>query len=146
MGEGVAYYLIDALNPTGYAKAIEEKATISGDPTRSYILGQDVIGRADAGQEVIYLVRDGHGTTRTVADEDGVVLEQYDFDAYGNKARYVAGVDAGTALTGNPMSAWPMDTEILGRAWTARGCGMMHPGSVGCGRWMTLNSATLMIH
>jgi RHS repeat-associated protein len=95
VGQGTTYYVVDTNNPTGYAKAIEEKSSPSSAPTRSYILGRDVIGQSNG--TVIYLVKDAHGTTRTVTDASGLVISNttYDYDAFGNAIDF----NPSTALT-----------------------------------------------
>jgi RHS repeat-associated protein len=95
IGQGTTYYVVDTNNPTGYAKAIEEKSSPSSAPIRSYILGHDVIGQSNG--TVIYLVKEGHGTTRTVTDSSGLVISNttYDDDAFGNAIDF----NPATALT-----------------------------------------------
>ena len=72
-GSTSTYYLNDPQNPTGYAKAAEESSTPGGTPTRSYILGQQVEGQADAAGTV-YLLHDGHGSTRSLLNGAGGVV------------------------------------------------------------------------
>lgn len=106
VGGASTYYLIDPRNSTGYAKAIEEKSSPTGSPVRSYILGLDVIGQSDATNGTLYLMKDGHGTTRALVNSSGSVVERYDFDAFGNKVKFVD--SSGTDLTGDPLTTWLM--------------------------------------
>jgi YD repeat-containing protein len=81
------YYLNDPNNPTGYTKAIEDKTgTNPGAATssRSYVLGLKDEGQSDATNGAQYLVTDGHGSTRALVNGSGVVVERYDYDAYGD--------------------------------------------------------------
>ncbi|MGE5609729.1 MAG: putative Ig domain-containing protein [Bacillota bacterium] len=107
VSEEAKFYLIDDHNPTGYAKPLEQSATPGGMPTLTYVLGLDVIGQSDGTAEgTLYLLKDGHGTTRALVDSSGNGVERYDFDAYGNKVRYT---DAnGDPLVGDPMTVWLM--------------------------------------
>ena len=80
-------YVIDANNHTGHAQVIEEWDP-SGTPAmeRSYVIGHDVIAQADDTNGVLYLLTDGHGSTRVLIDDAGTpaIQETYDYDAYGN--------------------------------------------------------------
>jgi RHS repeat-associated protein len=77
------YFLVDQLNPTGYSQVLEEKSSPTATPTISYVLGMDVIGQATS-SDVHYLLYDGHGSTRLLADDTGTIDERYDYDAFGN--------------------------------------------------------------
>ena len=70
---GATYYLVDGQNPTGYAQVLEESASQNGTPTITYLLGQDVIGQAATNGTVTYLGSDGHGSTRFLTSDTGVV-------------------------------------------------------------------------
>jgi RHS repeat-associated protein len=90
------FYLADGNNPTGYAQTLEEKTSKTAIPSRSYILGQDVIAQA-AAAALQYLMYDGHGSTRALLDSNGsfVAGQSYAFDAFGN----AIGFNAGQAAT-----------------------------------------------
>jgi len=80
-------YLIDSNNHTGYAQVIEEWDPDTPNMDRSYVIGQDHVAQwDDATNDVLYLLPDGHGSTRLVVDDEStpVIQETYDYDAYGN--------------------------------------------------------------
>jgi RHS repeat-associated protein len=106
VGTGSTVYLVDPQNPTGYAKAIEERSTPTGAPVRSYILGLDVIGQSDSTNGTLYLMKDGHRTTRGLVDSSGNIVQRYDFDGFGNKVKFVH--SSGTDLSGDPLTTWLM--------------------------------------
>jgi RHS repeat-associated protein len=76
------YYLIDANNQTGYQQVLEEYTALRGTPTRSYVLGDDVLAQTVSGT-VSYLLYDGHGSTRQVSGSTGTVTSRYNYDGYG---------------------------------------------------------------
>ena len=69
-------YLVDELRP--YAQVLEEYDA-QGNPISTYTYGLDLISRDGQFYHV-----DGLGSTRLLSDENGEVLESYDYDAYGN--------------------------------------------------------------
>jgi YD repeat-containing protein len=80
------YYLNDPANPTGYTKAIEEKtgtSPSSATVSRSYVFGLKVEAQSDATNGTLYLLTDGHGSTRALVNASGVTVETYAYDAYG---------------------------------------------------------------
>ncbi len=87
------YYVNDPANPTGYTKAIEEKSSPTGSAVRSYVLGMKVEAQSDTTNGTLYLLSDGHGSTRALADSSGVVQEHDDYDAWGNR------LESGTSKT-----------------------------------------------
>ena len=78
-------YLNDKNNPTGYSQVLEEKDG-TGNVTKSYTLGLDIIAQADAAGTVYFLLKDGHGSTRALVNSQGqiVVGQVYRYDAFGN--------------------------------------------------------------
>ncbi len=99
-GGTTTFYVIDANNPSGYPKPIEQWVSATGsraDATLvvSYILGSAVIGQADSSGTVSYLLTDGHGSTRALLSSSGVVMKTFNYDAYGN----AVGFDPATAGT-----------------------------------------------
>ncbi len=108
-------YVIDTLNHTGYTQVLEEGVDGNadgdihdvGEVTKSYTLGHDVIGHVEDGvtPTVVYLLADGHGSTRQAADETGMISQHYAYDAYGNML-------AGGNLT-NFDSVTPPHTSLL---------------------------------
>jgi RHS repeat-associated protein len=93
-GTNKTIYLVDGQNPTGYAQVFEEitrhATTTAFVSALAYTLGLDVISQAtfnpataSAGPSV-YLLYDGHGSTRALATSAGAVSQVYAYDAYGN--------------------------------------------------------------
>ena len=84
-------YLIDANNPTGYAQVIE---AWNPGPTliRCHTIGLDLVTQWTTNCGLVYLLTDGHGSTRLVTDPDGDVTHEpynqqdqwFTYDAYGN--------------------------------------------------------------
>jgi RHS repeat-associated protein len=78
-------YLVDDLNPTGYAQVLEE--TIAGNVQRVYTYGNDLIGQRQLLGDtwtVSFYGYDGHGSVRFLTDAAGSVTDTYDYDAFGN--------------------------------------------------------------
>jgi RHS repeat-associated protein len=78
-------YLVDTLNPTGYAQVVDE--LVSGAVTRTYAYGLERISE----NQVIsstwtpsFYGYDGHGSVRQLTNSAGVVTDTYDYDAFGN--------------------------------------------------------------
>jgi RHS repeat-associated protein len=78
-------YLVDDLNPTGYAQVVEE--VTAGVVTRQYTYGLQRISQtqqiANAWTPAFYGY-DGAGTVRLLTDSTGTVTDTYDYDAWGN--------------------------------------------------------------
>jgi RHS repeat-associated protein len=78
-------YLVDDLNPTGYAQVVEE--VTAGAVTRQYTYG---LQRISQNQEIAnawtpaFYGYDGAGTVRLLTDSTGTVTDTYDYDAWGN--------------------------------------------------------------
>jgi len=94
----VTEYLVDAYNHTGYAQTFEET---TGASTTAYIIGDDVLAQATGTGEtdIEYLLYDGHGSTRQMADDGGQITDAFSYDAYG------------VMLGGNPQT--PAATNLL---------------------------------
>jgi RHS repeat-associated protein len=78
-------YLVDDLNPTGYAQVVEERT--AGVVTRTYTYGHDLLAqdtRNGANQwSAQYFGYDGSGSVRFLTDELGTVTDTYSYDAFG---------------------------------------------------------------
>ncbi len=78
-------YLVDDLNPTGYAQVVEE--VTAGAVTRTYTYG---LQRIDENQPISntwtpsFYGYDGGGTVRLLTESTGTVTDTYDYDAWGN--------------------------------------------------------------
>jgi RHS repeat-associated protein len=82
-------YLVDTLNPTGYAQVIEE-VTKSGDThtvQKRYTHGHDLINQDVLQPGDTYQTRyhgyDGLGTVRYLTDPAGALTDTYTYDAFG---------------------------------------------------------------
>lgn len=96
-------YLVDTLNPTGYAQVVYE--SFSGgtagnrEQNHAYVYGLELISQVRSYQasfnnltQRIYYVaacpersrRNGHGSVRALTDPTGAVTDTYDYDAFGN--------------------------------------------------------------
>ncbi len=77
-------YLIDGNNPTGYGQIVEE--IVNGAVTRRYTLGHWIISETQnisgAWAESFYGY-DGHNSVRFLTNANGVVTDNYTFDAFG---------------------------------------------------------------
>jgi RHS repeat-associated protein len=79
-------YLVDDLNPTGYAQVVEE---LQGSAvTRQYTYG---LQRIDENQVISgtwtpsFYVYDGGGNVRQLTNSAGAITDSYEYDAFGNK-------------------------------------------------------------
>jgi RHS repeat-associated protein len=82
---GMTQFLVDMLNPTGYAQVMEELQT--GAVTRTYTWGLELISERQPTNSTLvtsFYVFDGHGSVRALTDSTGAVTDTYDYDAFGN--------------------------------------------------------------
>ncbi|BAZ50329.1 YD repeat protein [Nostoc sp. NIES-4103] len=79
-------FLIDS-NQQEYAQVIEEYQA-NGNVNTTYTHGWDLISQ-DNGNERTYYQVDGLGSTRLLTNNNGAILVEYDYDAYGNLTRKV---------------------------------------------------------
>ena len=78
-------YLVDDLNPTGFAQVVEE--IVGGQVKRQYTYGNMLISQNQLINGVwtaSYYGFDGHGSVRMLTDKEGVVTDTFDYDAFGN--------------------------------------------------------------
>jgi RHS repeat-associated protein len=90
-GSTTTYYTTDDNNPTGYTQILEQATSFGGTPTTTYVSGLAVLGQANSSGVLSYLVSDGHGSTRILADASGGITSRYDYDAYGNALTSTSG-------------------------------------------------------
>ena len=83
-------FLIDPLNPTGFAQVFETRGA-DGVPVMTYVIGDDVLYQIDADCTALFLGVDGHGSTRFLTDGAAQIVERYDYDAYGNALNFAPG-------------------------------------------------------
>ena len=108
-------FVIDGNNLTGYAQVLEEHTDGSGIRKRSYTIGHDVLSQqapSIEGDVVLFLLADGHGSTRLLADLNAAVPATnalYDYDAYGNA---IGGWSIDAALTTLLYSGEQFDAKL----------------------------------
>jgi len=73
---------------------LEEFPVIGTTPTVSYTLGQH--GQSRGGTNT-YLLSDGHGSTRQLADTNGSVMAKFNYDAYGKGLDFTNSTQSPTA-------------------------------------------------
>jgi len=87
----VTTYLVDSHNHTGFAQVLEEWDTTSTPTiTKTYIIGDDIIGEADNTGDITYLLYDGQGSVRHHSDSNGNLIaysgcDTFAYDAYGQR-------------------------------------------------------------
>ena len=83
-------YLVDDLNPTGYAQVMEE--LVNGSVQRTYTYGTSRISQnqfINAAWTASFYGYDGIGSIRLLTNPAGVVTDTYDYDAWGNAVNVV---------------------------------------------------------
>jgi RHS repeat-associated protein len=130
------WFLVDMINPTGYAQVLEEITTDTANPqlttpqvTRIYSYGHDLISQDQLlgnQWEISFYGYDGHGNTRFLTDVNGFVSDTYDYDAFGNVLAYTGSTPNLYLFTGEQfdsalglyfLRARYQNTHI-GRFWT----------------------------
>ena len=84
VGGSTTKYLVDTLNPTGYAQVMDE--LVSGAVTRTYTYGLQRISenqKIGATQTASFYGYDGHGNVRFLTGTAGTVTDAYVYDAFG---------------------------------------------------------------
>ena len=86
-------YVVDELNPSGYAQVLEE-LTLTGNSSpvlsKVYVYGHNLISQAQLASNtqlpasISYYGYDGHNNVRCLTDVNGTVTDTYDYDACGN--------------------------------------------------------------
>jgi RHS repeat-associated protein len=78
-------YLVDDLNPTGYAQVVEE--VVGGAVQRTYTYGKQRINQnqlISGAWTPSFYSYDGFSSVRALTDSTGTVTDTYDYDAWGN--------------------------------------------------------------
>ena len=78
-GGSATQYLIDQYNHTGYAQVLKE--VVDNDANTVYVLGHDVLAQAKGANAPKYLIYDGHGSVRNLANSGGTITASYNYDA-----------------------------------------------------------------
>jgi RHS repeat-associated protein len=116
-------YLVDTLNPTGYAQVVEELQ--NGALQRVYTYGHDLLvmdQRTPTGVwEARWYAYDGHGSVRLLTDGTARATDRYDYDAFGNVlAQWVSNPQTGALdllAPGNAHLATPNTHLYSGEAY-----------------------------
>jgi RHS repeat-associated protein len=77
-------YLVDDVNPTGYVQVLNE---IVNGGVQHYLYGLSLLEKTwwtSSGLVSNWYGYDGHGSVRFLTDQNGTVLNTYDYDAFGN--------------------------------------------------------------
>ena len=85
IGGTVTKYLVDDLNPTGYAQVVEE--LVGGAVQRTYTYGSSRISERQlisGTWQPSFYGYDGSGHVRLLTDASGTVTDTYDYDSFGN--------------------------------------------------------------
>lgn len=85
VGGVTTQYLVDDLNPTSYAQAVEE--LVGGAVTRQYTYGLQRISQNQPISNVwtaSFYGYDGGGNVRTLTNSAGAITDDYEYDAFGN--------------------------------------------------------------
>jgi RHS repeat-associated protein len=88
-------YLVDPVNPTGYAQVVQESMSgsnsVNRELSRAFVYGLERISQlrsylinGTSHTQTSYYAYDGHGSTRALTDPNGAVTDTYDYDAFGN--------------------------------------------------------------
>jgi RHS repeat-associated protein len=80
-------YLVDDLNPTGYAQVLDELTGPIGSAavSRTYTYGLQRISQVQiTGNVLSYYQYDGGGSVRQLTNSAGQVTDSYEYDAFGN--------------------------------------------------------------
>ena len=78
-------YLVDTINPTGYAQVVDE--LVGGAVTRTYSYGLERINEnqiLNSTWTPSFYGYDGHGSVRQLTNAAGSITDSYDYDAFGN--------------------------------------------------------------
>jgi YD repeat-containing protein len=124
-GTAQTYYVNDPSNPTAYTKAIEEKTGTTpstATTSRSYVLGSKVEAQSDATNGTLYLLTDGHGSTRALVNASGVTVETYAYDAFGTLL-------AGTHTSPQTNVTTAVTAATAATEWLFGGDGLYDPAS-----------------
>ncbi len=85
VGSTTTKYLVDDLNPTGYAQVVEEIG--ANGVQRRYTYGLQRISQTQflsSAWATSFYGYDGFGSVRQLTDSTGAVTDTYDYDAWGN--------------------------------------------------------------
>lgn len=104
------YYLLDN-GLANYVHVFEEMNENGGTPICTNTLGYGVISQTQ-NDEINYLLYDGIGSTRMIANSSGSIVETYDYDAFGQILHTSPGVTSKDALTNILFVGEQFDPEL----------------------------------
>jgi len=129
VGGATTNYLVDTVNPTGYAQVVDE--LVSGSVTKAYSYGLERISQnwqlGTGNWQLNFCGYDGHGSVRQLTDSTGAVTDSYDYDAFGNLINstgstpnvYLFAGEAYDAALGLYYNRARYYNNATGRFWTA---------------------------
>lgn len=95
------YYVNDT---SGSLTQVVAETDEDGKETVGYTRGDELISM-EKGGKVWYYIYDGHGSTRLLASETGLITDRYDYDAYGNLLRKEGDTENDFLYTGEQYNA-----------------------------------------
>src|SRR6185503_640984 len=76
-------FLVDDLNPTGYAQVIEE--VVGSSVQRTYTYGNSIVSQKQlSNNQSSFYGADAHGSIRLLTSSAGAVTDTYNYEAFGN--------------------------------------------------------------
>ena len=82
-GSVTTKFLVDDLNPTGYAQVIEE--VVGSSVQRTYTYGNSLVSQKQLGSnQSSFYGADAHGSIRLLTSSTGAVTDSYNYEAFGN--------------------------------------------------------------
>jgi RHS repeat-associated protein len=83
VGGVTTLYLVDELNPTGFAQVLEELSATNSTPLRLYTYGMSLVSQRASNGTTHYYGYDGVGSIRFLTDTSANLSDTYVYDAYG---------------------------------------------------------------
>jgi hypothetical protein len=84
VGGATTKYVVDTVNPTGYAQVVDELR--NGALVRTYSYGLERISETQPINSTLttsFYGYDGHGSVRFLTNTTGAITDTYDYDAFG---------------------------------------------------------------
>ena len=80
------YYVVDSVNPTGYAQVLEERGHNGSAWTinKAYVYGRQIVSQRQADDTVHFYGFDGQGNVRALLNTAGFITDTYTYDAFGS--------------------------------------------------------------
>ena len=102
VGTTTACHVVETLNPSAYALAMEERSALTGDPTATCVYGLALIRRStiNAQPSTVFYGTDGVGSVRYLTDANGALTHTYTSDAFGIPIASSGGTTSHSRYTG----------------------------------------------